>query len=68
LRFRVRRRRPRHPDRCAHQRLRQAGRQSPELLIRVPLAAMIESEFRPGPGYIDISRADEALRNAAKLT
>jgi HupE / UreJ protein len=39
-----------------------------ELLIRVPLAAMIESEFPTrGPGYIDISRADEALRNAARL-
>src|SRR5258708_5044840 len=39
-----------------------------ELLIRVPLAAMIEVDFpKRGPGYLDISRADEALRNAAKL-
>ena len=39
-----------------------------ELLIRVPLAALIEAEFPTrGPGFIDISRADEALRNAARL-
>jgi hypothetical protein len=39
-----------------------------ELLIRVPLAAMIEVDFpKRGPGYLDVSRADEALRNAAKL-
>jgi HupE / UreJ protein len=39
-----------------------------ELLIRVPLAAMIEAEFPlRGPGYLDLSRADEALRGAAKL-
>jgi hypothetical protein len=39
-----------------------------ELLIRVPLAAMIEVDFpKRGPGYLDISRADEALHNAAKL-
>src|SRR5213078_4156131 len=39
-----------------------------ELLIRVPLAAMIEVDFPTrGPGYLDLSRADEALRNAAKL-
>jgi hypothetical protein len=39
-----------------------------ELLVRVPLAAMIEVEFPTrGPGYLDISRADEALRNATKL-
>src|SRR5712691_11026162 len=39
-----------------------------ELLIRVPLAAMIEVDFpKRGPGYLDIPRADEALRNAAKL-
>jgi len=37
-------------------------------LIRVPLAAMIEADFpKRGPGYLDVSRADEALRNAAKL-
>ena len=39
-----------------------------ELLIRVPLAAMIEAEFPThGAGFIDISRADEALRNATRL-
>jgi HupE/UreJ protein len=39
-----------------------------ELLIRVPLAAMIEVDIPTrGPGYLDLSRADEALRNAAKL-
>jgi hypothetical protein len=39
-----------------------------ELLIRVPLAAMIEVDMPTrGPGYLDLSRADEALRNAAKL-
>jgi hypothetical protein len=39
-----------------------------ELLIRVPLAAMIEVDFpRRGPGYLDLARADEALAGAAKL-
>jgi hypothetical protein len=39
-----------------------------ELLIRVPLAAMIEVDFpRRGPGYLDLARADEALRGAAKI-
>jgi HupE / UreJ protein len=39
-----------------------------ELLIRVPLAAMIEVDIPTrGPGYLDLPRADEALRNAAKL-
>jgi hypothetical protein len=39
-----------------------------ELLIRVPLAAMIEVDIPTrGPGYLDLSRADEALRNATKL-
>jgi hypothetical protein len=39
-----------------------------ELLIRVPLAAMREVDFPTrGPGYLVISRADEALRNAATL-
>ena len=39
-----------------------------ELLIRVPFAALVEAEFPlRGEGFIDISRADEALRNAAKL-
>jgi hypothetical protein len=38
-----------------------------ELLIRLPLAAMSEVEFPTrGPGYIDLARADEALRGAAK--
>jgi HupE / UreJ protein len=39
-----------------------------ELIIRVPLAAMIEVEFPTrGPGYLDLARADDALRGAAKL-
>jgi hypothetical protein len=39
-----------------------------ELLIRVPLAAMIEVDIPTrGPGYLDLSRANEALRNATKL-
>jgi hypothetical protein len=39
-----------------------------ELLIRVPLAAMIEVDFPTrGPGYLDLARADEALRGATKL-
>lgn len=39
-----------------------------ELLIRVPLAAMQETELPlRGQGFIDVSRADEALRNAARL-
>jgi hypothetical protein len=39
-----------------------------ELLIRVPLAAMSDIDIPTrGPGYLDISRADEALRNATKL-
>src|SRR5437870_7037281 len=39
-----------------------------ELLIRVPLAAMIEVDIPTrGPGYLDLSRAEEALRNATKL-
>jgi hypothetical protein len=39
-----------------------------ELVIRVPLAAMIEVDFptRP-PGFLVVSRADEALRHAIKL-
>jgi hypothetical protein len=33
-----------------------------ELLIRLPLAAMIEVDFSTrGPGYLDLSRADEPL-------
>src|SRR5262249_4231878 len=39
-----------------------------ELLIRVPLAVMIEAELPiHGPGFLDVSRADEALHGAAKL-
>jgi hypothetical protein len=39
-----------------------------ELLIRVPLAAMIEVDVPTrGPGYLDISRADDALRTAVKI-
>jgi len=39
-----------------------------ELLIRVPLAAMIEIDFPTrGPGYLVLSRADEAVRHAVKL-
>src|SRR5262245_40348532 len=38
------------------------------LLIRAPLAAMTEAEFPTrGPGYLDLSRADEALRGAIKV-
>ncbi|HKU70898.1 MAG TPA: HupE/UreJ family protein [Burkholderiales bacterium] len=39
-----------------------------QLLVRVPLAAMQEVDVpRRGPGYIDLKRADAALRNAATL-
>jgi hypothetical protein len=39
-----------------------------ELLIRVPMAAIQEIEFPlRGQGFIVVSRADEALRNAAKM-
>jgi hypothetical protein len=39
-----------------------------ELLIRLPLAAMTAVEFPTrGPGYLDLARADEALRGAAKV-
>lgn len=38
------------------------------LLVRVPLAAMNEVDFpRRGTGYLDLARADSALRNAATL-
>jgi hypothetical protein len=38
------------------------------LLIRAPLAAMNEAELpMRGPGYLDLARAEEALRGAAKL-
>ena len=39
-----------------------------ELLIRVPLAAMIEVDYPTrGPGYLDLSGANEALRGAVKI-
>lgn len=39
-----------------------------QLLVRVPLVAMQEVDFpRRGPGYLDLARADAALRNAATL-
>jgi hypothetical protein len=39
-----------------------------ELIVRVPLAAMVDVDFPiHGPGYLDLARTDEALRNAAKL-
>ena len=39
-----------------------------QLLVRVPLMAMREVDFpRRGPGYLDLARADAALRNAATL-
>ncbi|MBS0336486.1 MAG: hypothetical protein JSS40_06670, partial [Proteobacteria bacterium] len=39
-----------------------------QLLVRVPLAAMVEVDFpKRGPGYLDIARADAALGTAAKL-
>jgi len=39
-----------------------------ELLLRVPMGAMREVEFPTrGPGYIDMSRVEESLRNAARL-
>jgi HupE / UreJ protein len=38
------------------------------LLMRVPLAAMVEVEYPTrGPGYLDLARADDALRGAIKL-
>lgn len=39
-----------------------------QLLVRVPLLAMREVDFpKRGPGYLDLARADEALRTAARL-
>jgi len=39
-----------------------------QLLVRVPLAAMREVDVPlRGPGYLDLARADAALRNAATL-
>jgi hypothetical protein len=38
------------------------------LLMRMPLAAMVEVEYPTrGPGYLDLARADDALRGAIKL-
>ena len=38
------------------------------LLVRVPLRAMRDGDFpKRGPGYIDLERADAALRDAATL-
>src|SRR5438093_8010951 len=38
------------------------------LLVRVPMKAMVEVEFPTrGPGYIDLATADSSLRNAATL-
>ena len=39
-----------------------------QLLMRVPLTAMREVDVpRRGPGYLDLARADAALRTAANL-
>jgi hypothetical protein len=39
-----------------------------QLLVRVPLAAMNEVDFpRRGPGYLELARAEPALRQAASL-
>ncbi len=39
-----------------------------ELLIRVPMAALIEVEFPTrGPGYLDLTRIEDALRGAVQL-
>jgi len=39
-----------------------------ELLIRAPLAAMQEVDIpRRGPGYLDLPRAEPALRHAAQI-
>lgn len=38
------------------------------MLVRVPLEAMTDLEFpRRGPGYLDIGRADQALKDAATV-
>ena len=38
------------------------------LLVRAPLAAMNEAEVPTrGPGYVDLNRAEEALRGASKI-
>src|SRR5688572_7385881 len=37
------------------------------LLMRVPLGAIVDVDYpRFGPGYLDLARADESLRGAAK--
>jgi hypothetical protein len=47
--------------------VRPAG-QKLELLVRMPLLALQDIDVPTrGPGYLDVSRADQALRNAAKL-
>jgi HupE / UreJ protein len=47
--------------------VRPAG-QKLELLVRMPLLALQDVDVPTrGPGYLDVSRADLALRNAAKL-
>jgi hypothetical protein len=39
-----------------------------ELLIRVPMQVLQDVDFpRRGPGYLDLPRADEALRGATKM-
>ena len=39
-----------------------------ELLVRVPMSGMREVDFPTrGPGYLDLAKADGAIRNAAKL-
>jgi hypothetical protein len=39
-----------------------------QLLVRVPLVAMTEVDFpKRGPGYLDLARAEPALRQAATL-
>ena len=39
-----------------------------EVLVRAPMAALREVDFpKRGPGYLEVSKADAALRSAAKL-
>ena len=39
-----------------------------ELLVRMPMAALVEAELPlRGPGYLEMSRVDDALRSAVKL-
>ncbi len=38
-----------------------------QVLVRAPMSALREVDFpKRGPGYLEVSKADEALRNAAK--